>query len=238
MIKIKSFLFGTVIGMASLSSLYAGDVVRHDSGLVGPGYYGPEESAKKQEHAVIKEKFGNYLKSDITMEELDQLFTTPCTSTGWTRDVLESFSNSKPTPKQKENALQSLPEDKVLAIHLFENQETEEGYPLQQTVNTTYANNVLSMYEQVVKVEGTKCGFNFVFKTKIDLTGKEEPKTSFKETPVEEKIEAQISKQAKKLNEANQNKSVLNVAIYSSKDDILKEGGVSSAIRQTYLIEG
>ena len=236
--KIKSALSKSAIIVSMISSVQSSEIGQ-DSGLVGPGYYSKDKSEVVKIISVIKEKYAPYLETNVSPDQLDQFFCAPSvTATGWVKDVLGQFTNkNKPTQKEKEIALGNMPKDKILAIHIFENKETVEGAPLTQTVNVTYAAQELTKHEQMIKITGTKCGFDFSFMTTIDLTGKEEPKTSFIETPVEKSIENQVTEVPSGGQEKKEKPTFVSVAIYSDKADIPSQESKHVALRQKHIIK-
>lgn len=233
--KMNKIISQSAIIISMISAAQTSDI-RHDSGLVGPGYYGNDKTKNPHSEVLkqIAEKNAHLIKTDVTQKNLDEYFCgKSVNSVGWAKEVFNQFTNEKiPAKEEKEKALRSLPADKVLAIHVFENKKTAEGNPSQQVTNTTFTANELTQYEQLVKITGTKSGFDFSFKAIIDLTGKNESKISFTEVPTKEKNENQPTDVSSEKQEIIETPTIVNVAIYSHKQDIPSEHTTHVALRK------
>ncbi len=232
MIQKKIGSIGLVICVLSPIAT-ASDQHRIDSGLVGPGSYGkteirqevkPEPKTPAQE---IKEKYASVLRTDATMDDLNKVFCgAPVVANGWSRDIFDNFSGTQGESTVVTEAQKKLPMDKILSVHKFYGDHSEEGTPLQTTVNISVNNISVEKHESSTVAIAEKSGFKITFKQTIDLKTGDKPKISLIETPItpEEKLDTQ----------KNITDGKMHVALYSNDSDIIHSGGASNAIRRIY----
>jgi hypothetical protein len=225
----KTKIFLTFLMIAPLNTaIFASDDYRHDLGLVGPNRYQKVKTVGKANETDFQEIQRNNeqtLKTDVSLQDLDRVFAYPTSGKGYVTDIFNQFKGTQGENPVIEAAQEILPEGKVLCVHRFHGDKTEEGHPVQLTLKATVDKEKVQTYEAQTTVVGEKSGFKFTFKQTINLMTGGKPTISLKE----EEVKANDKKETQPITNG-----VMHVAIYSAKKDIPTSTGATSAIRQKF----
>lgn len=212
--------------IALTNNSWGTDKYHHDSNLVGPGHYARETKKENQQVIeAIQKKNADTLKTDVTQANLDKFFCHPTQGTGFTKEIFASFKGTRGENEVIAQAQKMLPEGKLLAVHKFEGDKTEEGTPVQMIIKSTVNKDTVQEYEALTTVIAQQSGFKITFKQSVNLKTGEKPKISLKEEAIKEGEEVDLPEITN---------GMMNVAIYSGERDIPTSTGSTSAIRQKF----